>query len=144
MPPAKTTQCRVCQSENNVDRGRCEKHRRELDAEKKRKRAIKLRAEMGEEKYLAYQRDRASGRTRTAPPPRALGGLIPKLAKIGYYVPLEPYVPIQPITQRGRAIPPADAPMDVKLQYPEWIEYYRRETPMFPFLETIDKRKADD
>lgn len=144
MPPAKTTQCRVCQSESNVDRGRCEKHRRELDAEKKRKRAIKLRAEMGEEKYLAYQRDRASGRTRTAPPPRPLREFVPKLPKMDLGVPLVAYVPIEPVTKRGRSIPPADAPMDVKLQYPEWIEYYRRETPMFPFLETIDKRKTDD
>ena len=137
MPPAKVTQCRVCGSENNVDRARCETHRREFDAEKKRKRAAKLRAEMGEEKYLAYQRDRAKGKTKTPPPLRPLREFVPML-------PLVTFVPTQPITQRGRVIPPADAPMDVKLEHPEWIEYYRSKDPMSSFMAMPNKRRIDD
>jgi len=144
MPPAKATQCRVCGSENSVDRGRCETHRREFDADKKRKQVIKLRAEMGEEKYLAYQRDRAKGKAKTPPPLRPLREFVPKLPKMDFGVPLITFVPTQPITQRGRVIPPADAPMDVKLEHPEWIEYYRGKDPMSSFMAMPNKRRRDD
>jgi len=99
---------------------------------------------MGEEKYLAYQRDRAKGKAKTPPPLRPLREFVPKLPKMDFGVPLITYVPVQPINQRGRVIPPADAPMDVKLEHPEWIEYYRGKDHISSFTAMPSKRRRDD
>lgn len=127
MPPSKITQCRVCDSTFNLDRGRCETHRREFDAENKRKRAAKLRAQMGNAAYLEYQRYRAHGRTRKAPKPKPRQRAVSQSPRTDWFVPLEPYVPVQPITKQGRLMPTADAPMAVRLACPEWVAHYEKE-----------------
>ena len=127
MPPSKITNCRVCGSTRDVDRGRCETHRREFDAEKKRERAAKLRASMGEAAYLEYQRYRAHGRTRTAPKPKPRTAAVSQAPRADWFVPLEPFVAVQPITQRGRRIPGAHDSMVDRLSCPEWVAHFERE-----------------
>ena len=107
------TACK-CGSSVGLERGMCIECRREYGREYYRRKLATNAAKGGplvpreQRGFCSEKRRRASPRVSEAP----------KLA---------PFVPVQPITQRGLRVPPAWAPMSEKLQHPSWIEHYTRE-----------------
>ena len=107
------TECK-CGSSAGLDRGICVDCRREYGREYYR-RKLATNAAKGGPLVPREQRGFCSEKRRQASPRVSEA---PKLA---------PFVPVQPVTQRGRRVPPAWAPMSEKLQHPSWVEHYTRE-----------------
>lgn len=116
---SKKTVCK-CRSDVGVDSGLCLECRREYGRAYYRRKLAK-NAATGGPLVPREKRGFCSGRKKQKSP------VVVSTPRVDFGVPLAPYIPIVPVTLRGRRIPPADASMAEKLACPEWVAHYERD-----------------